>query len=376
MNTTTALKKEAVMTKTDSTKKEPLILSIGGGKGGVGKSMVSSNLAVTYAQAGLKVTLLDLDFGAANIHTIFGIRQPKKSLGDYFTTPRSQLKEFLLDTKVENLKVAAGSGFIPELANLKHFQKTKLIKHIRKLDADVVLLDLGAGSSHNVIDFFSMTNGSIIVTTPEPTAIVNAYEFLKNVIYRLLGRMFRNQEKILNIIKESAIPNNSLNISSIDDLITFVRKSDPWIADQMTALCQDLDFYVVFNQARSTANAQSGKKLQQICKKYLHTNLNYSGMIFFNEEVTASVFNMMPMTLNKPNSVTSKSIQRIGTKIFNSLINKKLTGTHAQSFDEQLSQVMREAKQDHAKNLLTQKKIQRDRESKQTQDSKFTKVKS
>src|ERR1700722_16095086 len=118
---------------------EPLIIAIGGGKGGVGKSMVSSNLAVQYAQAGLQVVLIDLDVGAANLHTIFGIRQPPKGLGDYFTTPRSQLTDYFIDTNIPNLKLVPGSGFVPELANLKHVQKVKIITQIKNLSTDLVL---------------------------------------------------------------------------------------------------------------------------------------------------------------------------------------------------------------------------------------------
>ena len=203
---------------------EPILLAIGGGKGGVGKSMVSTNLAVHYTEAGLKTVLLDLDFGAANVHTIFGVRQPEKGLGDYFTTPRSQLEDFLIDSKLENLQLGAGSGFIPQLANLPHMKRTKLIKQIKSLPADLVMLDLGAGSSTNVIDFFSMTHAGIVVSTPEPTAIVNAYEFLKNVIYRILFRMFRNQPEITEILKISISPNNSLGITTIAELISEVEK--------------------------------------------------------------------------------------------------------------------------------------------------------
>lgn len=341
--------------------KEPLIISVGGGKGGVGKSMVVSNLSTQYALSGMKVVLIDLDFGAANLHTLFGIRQPPKGLGDYFTTPRSQLKDFLVKTELENLLLISGSGFVPELANLKHMQKTKLIKQIKKLPTDLVLLDLGAGSANNVVDFFSMTCAGIVVTTPEPTAIVNAYEFLKNVIYRILFRMFRNHRDISEILRESTLPNNRLNITSIGELIETLAKKNEWIANNIQEVCSDLDFYIVFNQAKKADEAQIGAKLREICLRYLSLDLNFSGMIFYNEEVPAAVFKMRPISLIKPNSITVQTLKRTATQIMNHIISRSLNGQKLETFEKQLSRVMKFAQDDYQQNLLIQKRLQRER---------------
>jgi flagellar biosynthesis protein FlhG len=339
---------------------EPLIISIGGGKGGVGKSMVSSNLAVQYAMAGMKVVLLDLDFGAANLHTIFGIRQPPRGLGDYFTTPRSKLTDFVVKTELENLLLIPGSGFVPELANLKHMQKVKLINQIKKLKADLVLLDLGAGSSNNVVDFFAMTQAGLVVTTPEPTAIVNAYEFLKNVVYRILFRMFRSHKAISDILKISTNPNNHLNISTISELIDAVAQKNEWIAENIRELCLDLDFYVIFNQARKTNEAHLGVKLRDICSRHLCLDLNFAGMIFYNEEVPTAVHKMRPISLTDPESVTTVTLKRVATQTMNHVLTKVINGNKLESFEKQLSRVMMSAKKDYEKNLLVQKRFQRE----------------
>ncbi len=337
----------------------PLLISIGGGKGGVGKSMVSSNLAVQYALAGMKVVLLDLDFGAANLHTIFGKRQPPKGLGDYFTTPRSQLQDYLMETELPNLFLVPGSGFVPELANLRHMQKLKLINQMKRLNADLVMLDLGAGSANNVVDFFSMTQAGAVVTTPEPTAIVNAYEFLKNVVYRILFRMFRNNKEIGRILKLSTVPNNGLKLSTVADIIYEVKKTSPWSAKNIEDVCRDLDFYIIFNQARKYQEANLGVKLREICLKHLCLDLNYSGVVYFNEEVSASIFKMRPISLACPNSVTSKTLTWIATHTMKQILNKSVKGESGEPFEQQHSRVMKYAKQDFEANLLVQKSIER-----------------
>lgn len=340
---------------------QPLLISIGGGKGGVGKSMVSANLAVNYAQAGMRVCLVDLDFGAANIHTIFGVRQPPKGLGEYFSTKRGQLEEFVVPTGIDNLQLIPGSGFVPELANLAHARKVKLIKQIQTLDFDLIILDLGAGSSYNVVDFFSMTQASLVVTTPEPTAIVNAYEFLKNVIYRILHRIFRNSPEVTKLLKIAAQPKNSEGIHTVTDIITAIAKKHPCIAESICDICADLDFYVVFNQARKSTQAQLGSKLRGIAQKHLHLDLNYLGMIYHNEEVSAAVFKMSPISVNNPDSVTSQSLRSIAIDLFRHVNRRLVTGERVENFDQQLERVMKNARQDYQENLLTQRRLFRER---------------
>lgn len=339
--------------------REPVILSIGGGKGGVGKSMVSSNLSVQYAQAGLRVILIDLDFGAANIHTIFGHRNPSVGLGDYFTTPRSQLTDYLMESGLKGLQLIPGSGFVPELANLKHTQKHKLFRHLKTLNADLVVLDLGAGSANNVVDFFSMSTASVVVSTPEPTSVVNAYEFLKNVVYRILYRAFRKHEEIAQIVKDSINPHNTDQIHTVADILHKVEKRWPWMAEALLDLCHNLDFTIVFNMARKSSQAQLGTKLRKICEKHLCLKLNYAGIVYFNEEVPNSVFQMSPVSLHSPESITAKTLKRIANQILQDVAQHEVQGI-SDPFEKQLQRVEKDAKKDYVENLLTQKRLARE----------------
>ncbi len=348
--------------KSSSEQSEPLMMAIGGGKGGVGKSMISSNLAVQYALAGLKVIVIDLDFGAANLHTIFGLRQPSKSLGDYFSSPKSQLKDYFVPTSLDNLTLVPSSGFVPELANLKHQQRVKLINQIKTLEADLVLLDLGAGSSSNVVDFFSMCHAGIVVATPEPTAVLNAYEFLKNVIYRIFFRVLRDEKKLTEILKDSIRPNNEHGIRTIHDLLAVIAKKNAWAAETLKDICKDLSFHLIFNQARKTADVQLGNKLNQICTKYLNVGLNFSGVVFFNEEVPTCVYKMSPISLAAPDSVTSQTIKNISVITFNRVVRTVNGDSCEDSFEQQIASVDRHAKVDFEQNLLTQRRLHRNRD--------------
>lgn len=334
---------------------KPLILSIGGGKGGVGKSLVSSNLAVHYAKQGLRVVAIDLDMGAANLHTIFGIRQPEKSLGEFLAANGGALEDYAVATTVPGVKIIAGSGFVPEIANMGQSQKKRIVLEMENIDADIVLLDLGAGSSTNIVDFFSMTNGGIVVTTPEPTALLNGYEFLKNVTYRVLFRLLRNDPDLLEKVKKGALSQNKSEGDTIEELLASIAEKNPFIAKSAKELLEELDFYLILNQAKKPADLELYGKLQDICKRYLGITLNISGLIYQNDEVHTSVLNMTPISLSHPEGVTAKSLKRHANNILNSVVERKRLGT-SRPIEQQLAKARLSAEQEFLDALLVEKR--------------------
>lgn len=297
---------------------EPVIFAVGGAKGGVGKSMAASNLAVQYAKEGLKVAIVDLDFGAANLHTIFGFSKPTKGLLRFFQKNETDLNQLLAPTNQENLFLLSSGGLIPEMADLDYETKVELVSKIKQISADLIIFDLGAGSSKDMVDFFSIADFKVIVTTPEPTALMNNFEFIKNVIYRALKRLFEKQEDIYPLVinfKE----NPSMTMSQ---LIEKVKVIDPWQAELLTNLCQDFDLFVIFNQIRKTEEAKMSFKLKKVCKKYLNVELQNPGFVFYNTEVIASVKKMLPLSMINPKSITSQIFKRMAYYLLSYPIEK------------------------------------------------------
>ena len=132
----------------------PRIWTVGGGKGGVGKSVVAASLAAAIAGTGRRCAAIDADLGGANLHTLLGVSRPRRTLSHLLTGEVGSLAELMVHTSVPNLWLVSGNEALLEMANPKHGQKEMLYRHIRGLDVDDVLLDLGAGSAFNFLDFF------------------------------------------------------------------------------------------------------------------------------------------------------------------------------------------------------------------------------
>ncbi len=153
------------------------IIAVSSGKGGVGKTNLSINIALAYASLGKKVIVLDADLGLANVNVILGII-PKFNLY-HLIRKQKNIREIILDTGYGIQIVAGASGF-SKIANLSDEEREVFIEELSELSsADVIIVDTSAGVSNNVLDFIAAADDAIIITTPEPTAITDAYGIVK-----------------------------------------------------------------------------------------------------------------------------------------------------------------------------------------------------
>ena len=164
------------------------IIPIASGKGGVGKSLVSANMAIAFAQNGKRVVLADLDLGASNLHLVLGQQAPKTGIGTFLNNVKSDFSAVISETDVRGLRFIPGDNEIPGTANLTTTQRRALVKQLLALkdDTDILILDLGAGTHQSILEFFLLSNQGIVVSAPAVTAVLNAYVFLKNTVFRLM----------------------------------------------------------------------------------------------------------------------------------------------------------------------------------------------
>lgn len=285
------------------------VWAIGGGKGGVGKSLISSCFAISLARTGSKVVALDLDLGGANLHTALGLDQPRQTLGD-FVAGRASLQECVAPTGVPNLQMVSGAQDSTTAPALDQEQKVRLVQDLRGLDADYLVLDLGAGTALNTIDFFILADVGIVTVLPEPTSIENAYRFIRTAYYRRLI-VTPKLAPIRPMLEAAQDAKNSLGVRTPADLFREVNRSFPEMALYLKEEIQRFRLKLVVNQTRTQSDIDIGFSIKSICKKYFGVEVDYLGYLEYDSAVWQSVRRKRPLMLEFPNSPIAASLDRI-----------------------------------------------------------------
>ncbi len=292
-----------------------VVLPVASGKGGVGKSVLSANLGVALARAGKAVVLVDLDLGGSNLHTVLGMRNKYAGVGHYITKQEDSIEALLLETEVKRLFFVPGDALLPGTANLPFFRKQRMIKELSGLPADFVILDLGSGSSYNTIDFFLTTSSGLVVCTFEPTSILNAYSFLKTALFRLIYRSFPAKSEERKVIEEFGNRKLEGSSHSFQDLPRRLRSVSAESADRAEEQLAAFAPRVVLNMGRSSADLQLGARLRGIVRKNLGLELEYAGVLPYDEEISRSVLERRPDILRRPDSRFAYNVDQIARKL-------------------------------------------------------------
>jgi flagellar biosynthesis protein FlhG len=241
--------------------KKTRIITITSGKGGVGKTNVSVNMAIAYARLGKKVVVMDADLGLANVNVMLGII-PKYNL---FHVMRKQktMKEILEETEY-GISIVAGASGLSKIANLTEDERENFINELTTLsNADIIIIDTSAGVSKNVLDFIAAADDAIIITTPEPTAITDAYGITKIIATEMMERMEIGLKLVVNRTKNA--------------------EEAKKVADRMTS----------------------------IAGQFLNLKIDYLGFIYDDPVVSQAVLKQKPFTVIDPKSKASVCIQHL-----------------------------------------------------------------
>ncbi len=239
------------------------VISITSGKGGVGKTNLAVNLSLVLAQQGLRVVLFDADLGLANVDVLMGI-YAKYNLQD-FLYERKTLREIMVKGP-HNLQIIPGGSGIYQLANLNRRQQERFIRELLEFEkeVDVILIDTSAGLSNNVLRFISAAHELIVVTTPEPTSITDAYSIIKVVSnYKLHSKI----GLVVNRVKSE-------------------------------------------REAREVVD-----KIDRVAKRYLQIKLDYLGEILDDLQVVQAVKTQKPFVLSCPSCKAAESVRRLALSL-------------------------------------------------------------
>ena len=240
------------------------VIAVSSGKGGVGKTNMSINIAIAYSQLGKKVLVMDADLGLANVNVAMGII-PKYNLY-HLIRQKKKMQDIIINTDFGIQIVAGASGF-SKIANLSDEEREDFIEEISKMDAvDIIVIDTSAGVSSNVLDFIAASDDVIIVTTPEPTAITDAYGIIK--------------------IIATEIENMNLGIK------------------------------LIVNRVKSvTEGKKVAERVINIASQFLNLKVDYLGYVYDDIQVSQAILKQKPFIIIDPDSKASICIKHIVSRL-------------------------------------------------------------
>jgi flagellar biosynthesis protein FlhG len=293
------------------------IWPIGGGKGGSGKSFLTSVLGRLLAESGKRTLLVDLDLGAANLHTLVDVPYPTKSLSDFIRRKIPLLQDTVLQTPTPNLFLISGAHDSLDIANLPYEQKIKIIKAISKLEYDWILIDLGAGTSFNTLDFFLISQNGIFITTPEPTSIENVYRLVRAIYFRHIRHCFdafyfkELENEVVHQFGDDSIhkPNYMMQV---------VARLHPEIYLQLENTVSSFKFKLILNQLRKQDNVVIGTQICQIIEKHLGLHVEFAGNVSYDDHIHDAICQRVSFLDRYPHTRSAADLRELSKKMVNS----------------------------------------------------------
>lgn len=296
------------------------IYAVASGKGGVGKTLLTSSIGVGLATMGQDVIMVDADFGGANLHTCMGMLEPEFTFFDFYTLQKDSLRDIILNTPVEGLSMISGACGTLGLANPKYFQKQRFVRELKKLQADSIILDLGAGSGYNIIDFFLLADEKLLVITPEPTSVYEAFGFIKVCLMRELNHRLKDFPEALAVLANDAVNKPNKVQLTMKDLLGEVRKLNTEAAMSFRDALEAFAPKLILNMVKDSDEIREGQAIQAAALELLCINIQILGYISYDAEVKKAVKAMKPFLLHDPKC---KAAQDLSALIRVGMLGKK-----------------------------------------------------
>jgi len=295
--------------KTSPTK--PRIIAVGGGKGGVGKTVVSALIGICLANMNKRTVIVDADFSGPNLHTCLNTFNAKVTFRDFVQSHERNINRLMLKTGFENLSIVSGAPGVLGTGNFSYWQKKKIIRNLRKLDADYVILDLAAGTGFNELDMWLAADDCIIVCQTDPLSVQDAYGFARASLLRKLQRTFHNWPEFITVLNECGNLDKGYRIRTLNSVLDDVPDFDRTWRRLIDGIVKSFRPNLVLNMIRDNEDTRQIQALRLSLQKILGVNADLWGGIRFDVIIRTALMQMRPDMMLSPSGRASADIVRI-----------------------------------------------------------------
>lgn len=269
---------------------------VGSGKGGVGKTFVSSSLGITLAKLGHSVVIVDLDLSGANIHTSLGLQPSHMNIRHYFEGTKS-LQDLVIPTPFPHLSYIQGFWDSWTPTDFSYSQIQSLIPELKKLRADYVIVDVGAGALEAHLDLFKAANEKFLVTSPEPTSIEKTYRFVEAYLCHSV-RDSSTPDAYSAMIK-TLREHRQRTLEKPFSFRSYFKETEGIQHNHFESL-SNRPIHLIINSSRSQSNSDLGYSIKSVCNKYYDLGIDYLGAIDYDNAVWQSIRQREHVLLAQP----------------------------------------------------------------------------
>ena len=285
------------------------VIAVGGGRGGVGKTLLTVNLGVYFAQLGREVVVCDTDPFGSNLHGVLGLETPPLVTSEALEEGKAKP----VNTIVPGLRLLP-TAYDPMTATpIRPSRGTHWAKQIDKLDVDYVLINLGASTTASTLDLFLQADIGICVTAPEPLAIETTYRFCRALYLRVLRRALTKERFKLRLVERviEALP----ALATPPMIVAEIKRYDDGVAKVAAQEMLRVAAYLVIGQTRLRSDLDLGPSMSTIAERFLGIALDYLGHIEHDDAVWVTVRRRQPLLIDSPTSKSARNIERVARRI-------------------------------------------------------------
>lgn len=285
------------------------VIAVGGGRGGVGKTLLTVNLGVYFAQLGREVVVCDTDPFGSNLHGVLGLETPPLVTSEALEEGKAKP----VSTIVPGLRLLP-TAYDPMTATpIRPSRGSHWAKQIDKLDVDYVLINLGASTTASTLDLFLQADVGICVTAPEPLAIETTYRFCRALYLRVLRRALTKERFKLRLVERviEALP----ALATPPMIVAEIKRYDDGVAKVAAQEMLRVAAYLVIGQTRLRSDLDLGPSMSTIAERFLGIALDYLGHIEHDDAVWVTVRRRQPLLIDSPTSKSARNIERVARRI-------------------------------------------------------------